>query len=459
LAEIKVDTEANPAAEPAVPTGAASPNVTARLGWYTVWMTAVVAVMSQVDRGILALFVQPMKRDFHLTDTQVSILLGFAFTFFYVVGGPPLSRAADNGIRKHVIAGALTVWSLATACFGIAQSYWAFFAARAVVGASEAGCGPASLSMIADVIKRDKLPRAYALYNSGFLGGSALSLVIGGVLIGMFADLPPLHLPVIGTIYNWQLVFILLGVPGLVIAAIFLLTVPEPARRGSRKPGGYPLREVFAYLYKNRKLHGPFLIAVLLMAFQIYGIVAWVPAFFERTYGWGPAKIGPLLGTSVMVTSVIGLFAGARLTEILSKKHDDAYLRVMVIANSVPIPFFVAGFLMPTPWLALACYATAMGFYTMGAAGFNSAINVSSPNEMRSQITVLYFILQNAVAGSLGPTAIALITDYVAHNESDLRYVLAAVRLVVGPLTVFFLWRAMRAYGPIFRQRVAEGAA
>jgi MFS family permease len=264
---------------------------------------------------------------------------------------------------------------------------------------------------------------------------------------------------VVGTIYNWQLVFILLGIPGVIIAVIFMLTVPEPVRRGSKKPGGYPLREVFAYLYKNRKLHGPFLIAVLLMAFQIYGIVAWVPAFFERTYGWGPAKIGPLLGTSVMVTSVIGLFVGARLTEILSKKHDDAYLRVMVIANSLPIPFFVAGFLMPTPWLALACYATAMGFYTMGAAGFNSAINVSSPNEMRSQITVLYFILQNAVAGSLGPTVIALITDYIAHSESDLRYVLAAVRLVVGPLTVFFLWRAMRAYGPIFRQRVTEGAA
>jgi MFS family permease len=313
--------------------------------------------------------------------------------------------------------------------------------------------------MIADVIKRDKLPRAYALYNSGFLGGSALSLVIGGVLIGLLVNVPPIHLPVIGTIYNWQLVFIMLSIPGLVIAAIFMLTVPEPARRGSKKPGGYPLSEVFAYIVKNRKLHGPFIIGVLLMAFQVYGISAWVPAFFERTYGWGPATIGPLLGVSVLVTSVIGLFSGARLTELFSKKHDDAHIRVMVVANSLPIPFFVAAFLMPTPWLALALFAIAQGFYTMGAAGFNSSINVSSPNEMRSQITVLYFILQNAVAGSLGPTVIALITDFVAHSENDLRYVLAAVRLVAGPLTVFFLWRAMRAYGPVFRQRVAEGAA
>jgi MFS family permease len=119
----------------------------------------------------------------------------------------------------------------------------------------------------------------------------------------------------------------------------------------------------------------------------------------------------------------------------------------------------VASFLMPSPWLALSLYAIGQGFYTMGAAGFNSSINVSSPNEMRSQITVLYFILQNAIGGSLGPLIVALLTDFVAHSENDLRYVLSAVRLVAGPLTVFFLWRAMKAYGPVFRQRVAEGAA
>jgi len=429
-----------------------------RLGWYTVYMTAVVAVMSQIDRGILALFVQPMKRDLHLSDTQVSFLLGFAFTFFYVVGGPPLSRIADRGVRKSVIAGCLAVWSAATAFCGIAQSFWAFFAARAVIGGSEAGCGPASLSMIADAVPRERLPRAYAIYNSGFLGGQALSLVLGGVLIGLFAHVSPIDVAGIGVIRNWQLVFVILGIPGILVAIVVMFTVPEPRRKGGKKPGGYPLREVLAFVVSQRALHVPLIIGALLMSFQIYGIGAWLPAFYGRTYGWGPATIGPLLGTVTLVCSTIGLFGGARLAEILGKRYDDANLRVLFLAQFLPIPLFVIGPLMPNPWWALGLMAIGSALNTMGAAGYNAALNVATPNEMRSQIIVMYFILQNAIAGSLGPTLVALITDYVAHSEADLRYVIVGVRLVIGPLCAYFLWKALAPYARVYRQRIAEGA-
>ncbi len=436
----------------------AAPEGKIRLGWYTVYMTAIVAVMSQIDRGILALFVQPMKRDLHLTDTQVSFLLGFAFTFFYVVGGPPLSRMADRGVRKSLIAGCLAVWSAATAFCGIAQSFWAFFVARAVIGGSEAGCGPASLSMIADAVPRERLPRAYAIYNSGFLGGQALSLVLGGVLIGLFAHVAPIEVAGIGVIRNWQLVFVMLGIPGVLVAIVVMFTVPEPRRKGGNKPGGYPLREVFAFVIEQRALHMPLIIGALLMSFQIYGIGAWLPAFYERTYGWGPAKIGPLLGSVTLVCSTIGLFAGARLAEVLGKRYDDANLRVLFLAQFLPIPLFVIGPLMPNPWLALGLMAVGSALNTMGAAGYNAALNVATPNEMRSQIIVMYFILQNAIAGSLGPTLVALITDYVAHSEADLRYVIVGVRLVAGPLCAYFLWKALAPYARVYRRRIAEGA-
>lgn len=426
-------------------------------GWYTVVMTALVAIMSQIDRGVLALFVQPMKRDFHLTDTQVSFLLGAAFTLFYVVGGPPISRMADRGIRKRVISGCLAVWSTATALCGLAQGYWGFFASRAVIGAAEAGCGPASLSMIGDAIPRQKLPRAYAIYNAGFLGGGALSLVVGGVLLGALAHIPPMHISGIGTIYYWQWVFVILGIPGLLIALLFLLTVREPARKGAVKVGGYPLKEVLGYVIGQRAMHWPLIAGVLCMGFQTYGLIAWMPAFYERTYGWGPEKVGPLLGTITLVTGTIGLFAGARLAEILGKRHDDANLRVLWLAQLLPIPLFVAAPLMPDPWWALGLNALGGLFATMGAAGYNAAINVSTPNAMRSQINVMYFILQNAIAGSLGPTLVALCTDYVAHSENDLRYVIAGFRLVLGPLTAYALYKALAPYAQVYRQRVAEG--
>ena len=427
-----------------------------RVGWYTVCITSLVAVMSQVDRGILALFVQPMKRDFHLSDTQVSILLGFAFTFFYVVGGPPLSRIADRGVRRSLIAACLSVWSLATAFCGVAQGFWAFFIARGVVGGTEAGCGPASLSMIADAMPREKLPRAFALYNMGFVGGSGLSLVIGGVLIGLLANVPPIHLAGIGTIHNWQLVFLIVGLPGFLVAAIMRFTVPEPRRKGGTRPGGYTLREVIGYMVEQRAMHGPLVCGILLMSFQTYGLAAWYPAFYERTYGWGPATIGPLLGIVLLASTVIGLFTGARLAEILGKRYDDANIRVLFLAQLLCIPPYVLAPLMPNAWLAIACSAVGGILGTMGGPGYNSAVNVATPNEMRSQVNVTYFILQNAIAGSLGPTLIALLTDYVAHSEGALRYVLVGVRLVVGPLTAFAIWKAMAPYARIYRQRAAQ---
>lgn len=429
-------------------------------GWYTVYMTGLVAIMSQIDRGVLALFVQPMKRDFHLTDTQVSILLGFAFTFFYVVGGPPLSRIADRGVRKTVIASCLTVWSLATAFCTIAQTFWAYFFARAVVGGTEAGCGPASMSMIADSVPRHKLPLAYAIYNSGFVGGGALSLLIGGVLLGLLADVQPIHLAGIGVVHNWQLVFLMLGIPGLLIAAFFFFTVPEPARRGARKQGGYSLREVIGFVVAHRSMHLPFIIASLLMSFQIYGLQAWVPAFFERTYGWGPAVAGPLLGLFGLISTTIGMFAGAWLASRLARRRDDANMLVYFIAQALAIPFGIIGPLMPDPWLALACIAVGGAAASMASPAFSAALQLTAPNEMRSQVTALYFILANAIAGSLGPTLVALLTDYVARSESDLRYVMSGVRLVLGPLGAIFMWKTIAPYARLYRQqRTAEGGS
>jgi MFS family permease len=436
----------------------APPQATARLddtspgGWYIVFMTGLVAIMSQVDRGVLALFVQPIKRDFHLSDTEVSILLGFAFTFFYVVGGPPLSRMADRGIRRNVIAGCLAVWSVATALCCIAQNFWGYFVARAVVGSTEAGCGPASMSMIADAVPRHKLPLAFAIYNSGFIGGGALSLVIGGVLLGLLADVPPIPVAGLGVIYNWQLVFLFLGVPGLLIALWFRLTVPEPARRGVVKKGGYSMKEVGGFIVSERAMHFPFITASLLISFQLYGLQAWMPAFFERTYGWGPAQAGPMLGLFALVSAVIGLFLGARLCVVLGRRYDDAHMRVYFISQSLGIPFGLVAPLMPNPWLSLLFSALAGMCGSMASPAYSSLIQLTTPNAMRSQVTALYFILANAIAGTLGPTLVALATDFIAQSEKDLRYVMVGFRLILGPLGAFFMYKSIAPYRDLFRK-------
>lgn len=438
-------------------TQAASAGTAGNRGWYTVVMMAFVVMLAQIDRNVISLMVQPMKRDLELSDTEVSVLIGLAFTFFYIIVGPPMSRIADRGFRKTVVAGSLAVWSCATALCGIAQNFGQFFFSRAVIGGAESASSPAALSMIADVIPREKLPRAYAIYNAGFMGGGAIALVAGGLLLGAFAGVEPIHVPGIGVIRNWQLVFMILGLPGLVVAAIIMITVPEPQRRRGHKAKGYPLREVVSFVVANRAMHLPLLTGILINSLQTFGTVAWMPAFYERTYGWGPAIAGPLLGMVNMVSALAGLFVGAWLAEWLGKRRDDANIRVLFLANFLSIPFIIAGPLMPTAWLALGVGAIGGAIGAMGGAGYNSALQLSTPNAMRGQINALYLFMIAAIGGAFGPLLIALLTDNVARSEEDLRYVLVGFRLVLAPLDAFLIWLAIRPYGRAYRERIEAG--
>nr|WP_284732177.1 MFS transporter [Sphingobium nicotianae] len=414
-------------------------------------------MLAQIDRGIISLMVEPMKRDLGLTDTQISLLIGIAFTFFYVIVGPPVARIADRGFRKSVVASSLAIWSAATALCGLAQNFWQLALGRAVIGGAESASSPASMSMIADVIPRDKLPRAYAIYTAGFAAGGSLALILGGLLMGAFAHFEPVHVPGIGLIRNWQLVFMILGLPGLIVAGLIVLTVPEPQRRGGSRPQGYPLGEVFRFIAANRGMHLPLLAAVLLNSFQNFGAAAWIPAFYERTYGWGPAKAGPWLGIVGLVTSLIGLFIGAHIAEWLGKRRDDANLIVMCLTYAFAIPFNVVQPLMPTPELAIIVGAIGAFIAVMGGGAYNSSLQVATPNAMRGQINAMYLFVIAAIGGALGPLLIALVTDFVAGSEADLRYVLMGFRLVMAPLSTLLVWLAIRPYGRAVRARIEEG--
>lgn len=428
-----------------------------RHGWYTVFVLALVAMLGQIDRSAISLMVQPMKRDLHLSDTEVSLLIGFAFTFFYAIFGPPISRIADRGFRKGVIAASLSVWSAGTALCGLAQNFWGFFAARAIVGGAESGSSPASLSIIADVVPRNRLPRAFAIYNAGIMGGMALSMVLGGLLLGAMAHIEPFHVPVVGQIRNWQLVFVVLGLPGLLVAALLMLTVREPARGANHRPNGYPLREVFAFLSANRRMHVPMLLGVLLSSIQSFGMLAWGPAFYERTYGWGPEIAGPLLGGVNLGCSLLGLVIGARLAEWYAERTDEANLRVLFLAYVLSLPFAAAAPLMPTPQLALALSGLGGVLAGMGGPAYNSALQLSTPVQMRGQINALYLFTIAAVGGGLGPLIVALITDFVAQSEDLLRYVLVGFRLILGPIDAILILLAIKPYAQAYRRRIEEG--
>lgn len=443
-----------PIEAPSVPIVAS--DATSPRGWYTVILLGIVSMLSFVDRGVMALFVEPMKRDFGLSDSEMGVLLGLAFTLPYVLVGFPMSRFVDRGNRRNLIAGCLALWSFATAVCGIAQNYWTLIVARFVTGGAESVNTSGSLSMIADAVPREKMPRAFAIQSAGVAGGAALSLLIGGVLYGLLVDIPPTHVAWLGVIHNWQLVFMIVGIPGLLVAALMLFTVPEPRRKGGTRPQGYPLREVFGFIWEARKLHLPLLSGMLLLAVMSSGFAAWMPAFYERTYGWGPEVVGPLLGTVSLFTVLIGLVAGAKLAEWLGKRRDDANLLVLFVAHTLALPLLIAAPLMPNPWLALGCAALASTVGVMGGPGFSAAIQITTPNEMRGQVNVMYAASITAIGGSLGPSTVGLLTDFVWQSETDLRYALVAIKIVFGPIAVYLIWKSLKAYALAYRKKLDE---
>ncbi|MDB5717182.1 MAG: major facilitator superfamily protein [Sphingomonas bacterium] len=434
------------------PINPAEPWPSAGRAWYAIVIIALVSMMSNIDRGIINLLVEPIKRDLALSDTSVSLLVGFAFSFFYMLSGLPMARVADSRSRKVILTTGLAIWSIATALCGLAQTFWQLFAARGLVGAGESVKGPCSMSMIADLVPRERLPRAFAIYQLGITAGMSGSMIIGGLLLAMLANMPPLNLPGGIVIKDWHMVFMLCGIPGLLLALLMALTIREPARRGRKHKGSVPIRDVARFLRINWRIYVPLLLSIAIASIETYGLLVWRPAFYERTYGWGPAMIGPILGVVMLIATPIGLALGTALAEFfIRRKRDDAMLRVCFISHALSVPLAVAMPLMPSPWLALTLGMLAAIAAAMSAPGQNSAIQIITPNEMRGQISAVYLFTISVIGGGFGPTAIALITDNVFQDEAMLRYAMASFAAIVGPIGVLLIWLAMKPYAAAVR--------
>jgi len=416
--------------------------------WYAVCMISFISVLSNIDRGVISLLVQPIKRDLHVSDTEMGILIGFAFSFFYMVVGLPMSRVTDVRNRKLILTAGLSIWSCATALTALAYNYVTLFIARGVVGAAESVKGPTSMSMISDIVPRSKLPRAMSIYSMGIAGGMAASMIIGGMILDLVKDITPLQVPVFGRLHDWQIVFLSCGFPGLLIAAIFFLTVKEPTRKGRKVKGSVPLGDVANFIWSNKLVYVPLLLAMAINAIESFGLMAWRVAFFERTHGWTPNHVGPLLGTAALLTTPIGLFIGTMIAEHLDRrKIPDAMIRLCLYSNFITVPAAIAMPLMPSPWLSFALIIVSGVGNAIGSPGQNSAIQIITPNEMRAQLSALYLFTISVVGAGIGPLFVALITDYVFTDEHMLRYAMVLTSGVLGPIGLILTWLAMRPYG------------
>jgi MFS family permease len=407
---------------------------------------ALVTTFALLDQGIIGLLIQQIKTDFSLSDTEAGFLLGPAFVIFYACLGLPLSRYVDRANRTIIVSIGIFVWSLATAICGLASNFIQLFIARIMVGAGESINGPASYSIISDYFPRDKLPRAIATVQIGSVAGSGLSMLIGGAMIWIVATVGSPELPLVGVLRPWQVVFIAIGLPGILVS-LLMVTVKEPPRHGLRmdrpKVGFW---RAIGYLGGNFALFGPMFIGLTLGSLD-QGNRAWSAAFFERTYGWSPVQYGIMAGILSLVLMLLGLYLGTKAVEALLKRgFEDAPMRLVIYCRLVAMPAAIAMPLMPDPWLALAFSGVGMLMLGMSGPSLNAVLQIVVPNEIRGQVTALYLFIFFVVGSGIAPLVTGMVTDYVFTSPDDLRWSILVLHVIFLPTALFVTWLGWKPY-------------
>jgi MFS family permease len=404
-------------AQPAAPPSATSSG----FAWYTVVILTACYTLSFIDRQILGLLVGPIKKDFGVSDTQIGLLTGLAFSLFYTFLGLPLGRIADTRNRRNLIGVSVLLWSLFTGCCSLARSFWSLIFTRIGVGFGEAGLSPAAYSLFADTFPKERLGVALSIFYMGVFLGQSLALLVGGTTVQAVSHMSSITLPLLGTIAPWRITFLIAAVPGIPFA-LLVFTLREPLRRGLLQAGGAAklsardtLRQVGMRWTSVAGICG----GMICQAICNYGFMAWVPTFFARTYHWTPGQTGRALGLIIATFGCLGMYVGGRVSDRWLKKGIyDAPLRLGVpSAIGTAILFPLAFLSHSATWtIALICPALFCLALPMGTAV--AALQMIFPNQVRGQVSAFYLFCLNLGGLSIGPLMPGLLDDHVFHSEA-----------------------------------------
>jgi len=391
------------------------------------------STLSFIDRQILNVMIGPIKRDLGgLTDTEISLIIGLAFSLIYTVVTVPLARLADHGNRRNLIASGIFAWSAMTALAGMANTYWQLFVARMGVGVGEAALGPASASLLADFFETHRLPLAYGIVGCAPFIGTGLANIVGGPLIDYLEAQPNFVLPVFGEVYSWQTVLIVVGLPGIALAGL-MFTIAEPVRRGvyPEAAHGFSIREVLAFIRTRARYFTMHFVAYLCLSIQGFAFLTWIVEFFVRRHGWSRTEIGLSYGLIALIVGVIGsVWAGFYAGRLISRGRGDSPLRITFYGTLVLGPLAVVMPLVDNAYLALALVVPITFFMAVPPGLSNAALQAISPNQMRGQIIAFYLICVSFLSYLFAPLIIGLMNDYVFGNEDAIHLSLSTLAVM-----------------------------
>jgi MFS family permease len=415
--------------------------------WYVLGLLTLVYVFSILDRTILSLLVGPIRRDLYITDTQVSLLMGFSFALFYTFFGLAFGRMADSHSRRQLIAGGLATWSLFSAGCGLAKSFGQMLLLRMGVGVGEASLSPSAYSLLTDYFPPQRRATAMSIYGMGGFIGIGVASVLGGFVTGWANGRVGWTLPLLGDVRSWQVVFFAVGLPG-VLVALLMYTFAEPVRRGSRTQAkSVPLGEVLAYVKSNRKTFLCHNLGIAFLALAGYSRLWWNPTFFIRHHHWTAAEAGKGLGIIAAIAGLLGIASGGWFADRLAARgHADAYLRVAMMAAAAAAPVGTAYLLVPDSHLAAILLGPVVFLEAVPLGVAPAALMQITPSQMRGQASAVYLFTINLIGLGAGPTVVALVTDHLFRNGSQVGLSLLVVGTTANIVSALILWNGLKSY-------------
>jgi predicted MFS family arabinose efflux permease len=396
-----------------------SPTTPARAN-YVLAVLVAVYVVNFIDRQILSILLEPIKRELQVSDSAMGFLTGFAFAAFYTTAGIPIARWADRGTRRTIIALGLALWSGMTALSGLARTFPQLALARVGVGVGEAAASPAAHSMISDLFPPERRATALAIYTTGANLGILLALALGGWINDAF---------------GWRTAFFVVGLPGLVLAAVVWRSVPEPmrGRAEGRVAAQQPprLAEVLGYLWRLRAFRHLSLAAAL-YAFAGYAFGMWGPTFLIRVHGLSTTEVGRGFGLIYGIGGALGALIGGRLTDRLARRDPRFGLWLPALGALLALPPTIAFLFWPDWRGALACYLPGVVLASLYVGPSFSITQSLAQLRMRALAAAVVLFVINLVGMGLGPWAVGVLNELLSarHGPQAVRYSLLAIAAV-----------------------------
>jgi MFS family permease len=411
--------------------------------WYVVAMLILAYTFSFIDRQLLTLLVGPIRETLKISDTQLSLLHGFAFAIFYSIMGIPIGRLVDSRKRTTIIAVGVAIWSIMTALCGLSKGFIQLFMARIGVGVGEAALSPGAYSMIGDYFPPHQRPRALSLYVSAAYVGGGIATMAGGTLIAMMT---PIDLPIVGHLEAWQSLFILVGLPGLLVS-LLMLTLREPARTDV-KVGAMPrIAEVRAHLGRRKLAYALLITGYAVSGIMWNGAIAWIPTYFIRIYGWSASEVSLPYGLITIVSGTSGITLGGWIaTRLRQRGRLDANILIGLLAIAIAMPSGIAACLASVPEVALGLFGVFLFGCAMPWGSAVAALQEITPNQMRGQVSAIYLFCLSLFGMGFGPTIVAGFTDHFFGNDAALGQSIALAIAITGPLSAVLLWLARAPY-------------